>query len=717
MKRFLSLALSAALLCALGAPALGAGGADARLSAVTEKVKAALELDTSAYDQFSGDLAENGVVPVWNLRWSGEKEELFIAATEEGRVLNYNLMENEPVLQNDSFGPSFPKLTRAEAADAARAFLDKALIPGVETAALDVGGGAGSLSAADYTFSGGILEHGLPSPFRFTITVRVSDRRVTGFYTMGNPTRFTGGLPSPVPAADGEKAAADLKETLKLRLEYVTGEGGGEAVLRYLPEAVHEYYVDAQTGKLVDLTALRQELADDRDNGEAYARPEAGLTAGGAMKDALTEAEQAGVAQLEGVLDQAALDAAARKITALGLSAYELAAANYSVDRDTGAVSARLQYARKSGGDIWRRYVTLDGKSGALLAVSSSMPWSEKDGTGLSASSAQARAEAFLKEQAGAQFAKTALYREAEKADPRQTSFTFARKENGYFYPADFLAVSIDADGAVSAYSKAFDEEISFQSPEGIVDLDAALDAWFRTYAVTLGYQAVPKKLDLSAPEWKPLVEQGVSCLNEQKLTYSMAREDWYLGVDAHTGEAVRGESAPEGEITYSDLDRHWVKAAAEALAAYGVGWTGGTMNPGRTLTQLDMLALLVSTQGYRYIYDSGNENAADELYRRAYQMGLLEKSERDDGAPVTRAQLVRTLLNSAGYDNIAGLEGIFTVAFSDRAEIEAAGCLGYAAVAQALGVVKGDKSGSFAPNRAATRAEAVNMLYNFMSR
>ena len=723
MKRFLSLALSAALLCTLGMPALAAESpaADARLTSVTEKVKARLGLDTSIYTSFHGDLEDGTATPIWNLQWSGENSQLVISATESGKILSYNTYEGDSIgtpAYRPSFGATFPKLARADAQKTAQAFLDKALDAGVETARFE-NRGSDTLSATSHNFYGTVLENGLPSPFSFRVSVRVSDNTVTGFYLNGGYESYMGGVPSATPAADAAKAGDSLKSTLKLRLEYVLDEDGKTAVLRYLPESTHEYYVDAQTGKQIDLTALEQELYD-RGGAMGGVAPSAAPSPDTAGKNEfyLTEVEQAGVAQLEGVLSKEKLDEAARKYTALGLSKYTLSTASYRVDKESGDVTASLQYAYKSGESIYRRNISLNAKTGALLSVYSSRPWKEGEKTAISKSSAQAKAEAFLKEICPDQFAKTARY-DKRDADSKAVvySFRFAARENGYFLPDSSITVNVDGvDGSVSAYYNSYVDGVTFDSADGVIGDAAALSSWFETYNVELGYLAVPEKLDLSEPQWRPLIEMGHKYLYTQKLAYYMARDGWYLGVDAKTGEAVKGEESVESAITYDDLSGQWVKAQAEKLAQYGVGWTGGSLKPAAELTQLDLVALLVSTGGYHYIYDTGSTDAADELYNIAYNMGILEKKDRDEAAPVTRAQLVKLLLDSAGYGNVAGLEGIFKCSFADQSSIPAE-YYGYAAIAQGLGLVKGGSGGNFAPNRTATRAEAVSMLYNFMSR
>ena len=78
--------------------------------------------------------------------------------------------------------------------------------------------------------------------------------------------------------------------------------------------------------------------------------------------------------------------------------------------------------------------------------------------------------------------------------------------------------------------------------------------------------------------------------------------------------------------------------------------------------------------------------------------------------------ETVKLLLDSAGYGEVAALQGIFRCSYSDEGEIPAA-YYGYAALAQGMGIVGGDTAGRFAADRTATRQEAAVMLYNYMNR
>ena len=64
----------------------------------------------------------------------------------------------------------------------------------------------------------------------------------------------------------------------------------------------------------------------------------------------------------------------------------------------------------------------------------------------------------------------------------------------------------------------------------------------------------------------------------------------------------------------------------------------------------------------------------------------------------------------------MARLEGIYRCDYTDANTIPAAD-LGYAALAQGLGLVAGDSAGRFAPDRTATRVEAIAVVYQYMKR
>ena len=715
MKKWLSFVLALVLLLALAVPAGAQGAAestDARLAQVTREVKETLGIG-DGYESFYGELWENELAPTWSLNWEGDGERLTVEATEAGKVLRYNLYRDGA--SQDSTAPAFPAVSRAEAREKAEAFLNTVLEGPLESASFD-GGNTGSLDTASHRFSGTILLNGLPSPLSFSVTVGAEDGAVTRFSRDSLEDRCIGGVPASEPAVTAGAAGALLKDTLSLTLEYVLNEDGTTASLRYLPEPTDQFYVDGATGELVNLTELYEKV-NSGENGMGSGATGAGDSAESAPSASagLTDAELAGIAQMEGVFSREELDRAAREVAGLGLDSYTLASVSYSLDQDTGDVTASLTYSRRDESGMWRRSVDLDGRTGALLRVSSSAPYEEGRTAKVSGDRAREIAESFLASLWGEEYGACALYESSlwtEGSYRASHTFTYAQQANGYFLPANALRVSVDiTDGSISGLGRDWTDGVAFDDPQGIVDGAAALDAWFGHYGVDLAYRLVPVKLDPSSPEAAPLTAMGYSYFYGLVLSYALEEEEYASGVDARTGRVVIPAQSQAGSITYSDLEGHWVKDRAEALADYGIGWTGGLFRPDEAITQLDLVALLASARGYRYDPETGS---ADDLYEMAYSMGILTRAERSDAAAVTRGEAVRRLLDSAGWGEAAALTGIYTCAYPDAGRIPAA-LYGYAALAQGMGVV--DSTGPFAAGRTATRAEAAAMLYNFMSR
>lgn len=723
LRKLAALTAAAAIGLSLGAPAMAAEAADARLTRVTLAVKETLAIGDE-YTEFYGEPNETPLGTRWELNWKGEEERLNITASDEGKVLSlYRMEEREyPVYYEESgYGPSFPAMTRTQAAEKAQAFLDKVF--SANEKAVFTENEENSLSAQDYSFRGSVELNGLPSPMTFYVRVRLSDGEVTRFWR-GDPSDYAGAPGEAKTSTTADKAREQLKTTLSLRLEYVRDKEGEMAVLRYLPNSTNEFYVDAATGKLVDLTELRSRL--NREYGASnkvsmdtamteMAAPEE--AAYGSLAVSLSDTELAGVAKLEDVLDKEALDKKIRTWSELGLKDYTLGSASYSVDRETDEVTARVSYAKNTEEGIYRRYITVNAKTGELMSMYGSNPYRTKqDGVKyLSVEAAQEKGKSFLTKLWGSQFAKTEIYNAPDgEADTTLWGFTYAQKVNGYFFPDNSLTVRVDAaNGSIMGFSKSFDDDVSFDSAEGIISEEAAIDAWCATFPVELGYMEVPVALDMDK-EFELLRNAGYSYYNALKPGYALGnREVWYLGVDAKTGEPVKSESQESEKMVYDDLSGHWAEDLFTELAQYQVGWLGGKAKPDETLTQMDYIILLASADGWRF---TGGEGEVDSLYDYAIRRGLLKKEERQEDKALTRSEMVKLLLNSLGYGPVANLPGIFRCDFADAAQIPDAD-LGYAALAQGLGLISGDAAGNYAPARTALRCEAAAMLWKYMKR
>ena len=219
MKKLFSLTLAMVTALGLMLPASAAEETtDEALARVTQAVKAALDLDTDAYDEFQGSWYEDGLTGAWDLYWSTElEEELSISALDDGTVISYDLGLPYTASNSGDF-PVFPQGDEAAAARAAGDFLDKVLREG-ESVKLEEPRGMDILGGDSYRYSGVILLNGLPSPLTYSITVDAADNRVRSFHRTTAEDTFLGDVPSAAAAVRRDRAAKLLTDTLELKLE------------------------------------------------------------------------------------------------------------------------------------------------------------------------------------------------------------------------------------------------------------------------------------------------------------------------------------------------------------------------------------------------------------------------------------------------------------------------------------------------------------------
>ncbi len=750
-KRIAALCLAAALVGSVGLVSAEAAPSDQELMEVTAQVKTTLGLDTEIYDDFSGWSDEDALLGKrWHLEWNGDGVSLSITADADGKIYSYNrsrAADEEPFYAGNGGRlniPSLPEDKSADALKAAQGFLDKVLTKNLETVKLE-DDSTPSLFRSSYRYYGDVKLNRLDAPIRCSVTVDPADLQVTRFWRSDEYSGYLGKIPSADAKTTDEQARRSLKTTLDMEAKYVLDAEDKTAHVLYVPKYGDDYFVDGETGELVNLTQLRQKLARGEagraDKNLMLTSMEMAPEAAGDMAAGLTQAEKEGAAKLEGALSKEALDGILKNAwPELGLDKYTLASASYSLrekdvpeaegEEDEEAkkeydVTCRLTYGRQDGSVTHNKYVTVDAKTGELQSMNSrhiqNDPENEKKPSYvLSVKNAQDKAEAFLTSFAGADYALLAQSEATDGKDVKgwEHSFTYTHQAYGYFYYDNRYSVSVDAaDGSISSIYKSFDNEVKLADPGKVVSKVAAVDTYGNALAVRYGYGEIPVSVSLAPSEIRPILrENGVEYVVALKPVYTLAQpEDRSIqGVNASTGEVVYVPE-PQDEtrkMTYDDVAGSWVEKAANALAHYNVGFLGGSLLPAKELTQLDMVALLCSVDGMTFDLTDMDKDTRDILYNHAYYLGIVTPETREEDKVITRHQLVKTILDSVGYAKIAAMEGIFRCDFTDADTIPE---MGYAALAQGLGLVYGGSDGAYAGERTITRAEAVAMLYQYM--
>ncbi len=701
------------------------------LARVTLAVKGALGIDDS-YTSFSGSSSKTGALNYWSLNWSSDDGSIYVRANDAGKVLSYSYYDSSSdvaVEWSRLFSARIPQNSREDALEAAKAFIAP-LLDENESVEWQSAGGVRELSVDTYFIAGTLMINGVKSPISINLNVRASDLTVTRFNRGDGYTMLLPEVPSADAPADINEAAKQLRGAYTLELQYVLNDDG-QPVLRYVLTNSKELLVDAKTGELIDVDALREEIRDAGTGGYMTEAAEDASDKVLMSNASLSAVEQQAIEKLEGVKGIDELETVARAMDALGLtSKFSLVSSSYSQvsyvdpaaregdEEDVTDVYATLRFVRDrrdDNGDIIRtsKTVRLDAKTGEFTSVSGY----SNEPTTLDEKVLAANAEAFAKEHAE-HFDSYELYEGNQYKWSSETYFTYYRTENGVPFKQDSITVSVDgSDGSIVSFSYGYTDDLTFPTTDGIIDMDAAIDAYFGAYTVELGYAELPTAVTPEDP--RPLcaafAEAGYSYIYELRLVYGAELNDgWLRGVDAKTGEAIVQKSEPRTGITYDDADLSYAAAIAKELGEYGVGYVGGKLNPTAAITQLDMLCLLLSADGYM-IPAEPTEDDINYFYTRAEWLGVTF-AEKDPTATVSRIEFVRALVGMTTYGSAAKLEGIWAPGFADDTTL-AASDIGYLAIAKALGIVSGDTDGGFHPNDAMSRQDALIVLYNYMTK
>ena len=178
--------------------------------------------------------------------------------------------------------------------------------------------------------------------------------------------------------------------------------------------------------------------------------------------------------------------------------------------------------------------------------------------------------------------------------------------------------------------------------------------------------------------------------------------------MDAVSGDVIT--HTPDGAAyVYDDLAGREDKAAIERLGSAGVGFDGGAFRPDEPLDMRAAAVLLLQADGY----SSAGEMDDETLCELSVSSGLIEAGAWDAAAKLSRMDFLKMLLAPSRYGAACQLEGVWQTAYEDWAVVSEAD-RGYAAVAQALGMVSGEQ---LKPSAVCTRGAAAQMLCAFMER
>lgn len=679
MKKWISMLLAVVML--MSGAALAGTDPMEEMTALTLQVKQLLQIPDT-YDNFYGDFSnENGKI-MWNLSWQGQDRNAWVSCDDKGKIYSYNRYEESWYAGwSSQYEPRLPVNSPDEAQTAACAFLDMVLD---ENEGYVINERSASSGWEACYFYGTLTRDGILTETGLHVEIRMEDLEITSFSRGDGYARFVQqGAMEPV--LDADAAAALLAENYAVELRYVS-DGENQARLVYMAVPNGGYLVDAVTGEVIRRDEEYVSYTSGMGDSE---RQEAA-----AADTGLTQAEMEGIARMEGVRSEEELDGAIRAMENLGVTQeYTLIRVNYSLEE--GRVCAQLQY---EAGDEEKtaRYIRLDARDMKLVGAWTSHPYQGEIAYEMDADTARALAEPFAEASFPEKEGQYEYWYATAQTEPWApvTTVYFVRVENGVRFEGNTIAVEVDTQNRIiDGVTVYWDEDMVFPAPENIAGAEEARDAFFAAHLPEL----------VQAQQYLPQEDSWTEI-----LCYRLGERGRLCWLDAETLEPVTEERGDD-RIVYEDGEQ--AGETARVLAEYGIGYGDGSFRGEEKATLRDVLRLLLSAQG------ASDQELTDELLlQNARSRGFLDGGEYDLDAAVSRCWLAKTLVRVSGYGTAAPLTEIYHVGFADADQLET-GDEGYIAIARGMGIAEADSSGCFHPNRDITRAEAVNMLYAFLTR
>ncbi len=696
MKRLMCVILSVVMLLALSAGAFAAE--DSEMTSAVKIAKSRLAI-SEAFTEFSSGKYEAAGRNVYELTWrnTAEKQSAISASVlADGEILSYYYRDGE----RDYDKTGIAAYSSEEYIHIAKEWISKVNPSYVSELDFDAEVDIGSVHSYDVSLRFGR---------------KISGITVYGDYVYMSIDKYNGRVISmnsqwthPEKIADAkvvittDEAEKILGEMAALTLRYHKLNGEKKAVLMYTPERFG-MMIDALTGEEFTVEYVDGEEGD------------AGAGASGAVSDsatnekfesALTREELENIGEMESLLSKDKISAMIAKMYDTAISSFKVKSVDY---RQTGKTENGKKYEARvylTNGDKESANAVFDAKTGELKSIYTYLAYNpDKRGTKKRADMKRV-AERFISEWASDVSEKTHLFGDDEESTGGY--FGFTHNENGIEYQGNRISIRVDeATGKILSFTKNWDKEIIFDSPEGIISAEEATEKYIAEAGAYLCYIANKREM------------YAADNAGELALVYRFADEAPAY-VDAKSGECYDWSMGQESEVPekyelQEDLRGHWAEKAIKTLAENGIVISyEEKFHPDEAITQKE-IALLVDCFNGGYRPYEVTENDYVSVVDRLVRQSIIKTGERKPDERVTREECAAYLVRMFGFGSAAELSGIYKTGFSDEAAISAdkVGCV---AIAKGLGLVSG-VGGKFNPKASVTRAELAMMLYNALDK
>ncbi len=262
-------------------------------------------------------------------------------------------------------------------------------------------------------------------------------------------------------------------------------------------------------------------------------------------------------------------------------------------------------------------------------------------------------------------------------------TYRYNRYVNGVQVEGDVIWVNVDFTGEVCSVSSKY-TDVKFPSVPKF-DKDKAFEQLFKQIKLRYYYDGYYKK-DGTAKTYL------LYDINDYTLDSKYRVVEW-------DGTPLPAEK--DEDTNYTDISGIAQENAINTLARYGItlDTKNGKFDPNAKLTDKEFATVIYkATRNYvPYYVEDGN-----------YQ-------KEEKAVTLTKKEAAKVFVDVYGGSDYAELKGIYRAPFKDVAVSD--DYVGYIAIAKALGFASADKNGNYSPNKVLTRAQAMQMIYDYIKR
>lgn len=708
------------------------GGQQAAVS-LEQAIKIAKEALTvpGDFDRFDTGFEQSEKNAFWELRWyrtsaSGGSMDVRVNA-QNGEI--WRMYKWLPVEPGQEYR-GLPKYSREQAEVYAAAFAEKVQPERFKLTKLQPDRGQDHIpllfekrGQVEYRYSYARVIKGLPYPENgISVTVSGDTGEVISFEVNWADTQD-------FPPVAGRITSAQAEQVFRTEsgpaLFYFRPQipGGKEVPLKLvyrLPNLQDRVLIDALTGKLLN---QEYELYGYYDMGGS---DEMLMGNSKQMASELSPVEEAAVKKAENLLS---MDKALALAKSLVKIPQEYTLNNSRLEQDYMFKEKRTWHFNwQTGDEADRKWldVSVDASTGELVSFSNNNYYKydplKTPEVIINEEVARKKAEDFIKKVQPNRWGQV-LFRDSrpelgpvlspsEKPLPRSYTFEWSRVVNDIQFPQNGFYVSVDSStGEVANYRMNW-WDVDFPKPQGAIGSEAAATRYLQQAPLEQVYMRIwPRNEWMGAQNAKVYLVYHMSCRN-------------FAMLDAFTGQPLNYEGKvvelSGAKVKFNDLAGHPAREAVEQLARAGiVSGEGGMFRPEDTVTQAELITMLVKSSASRYEIATRMGTQKEPWYQKYYKIaartGIIPADEQPDpDAAVTRECLARLTVHAMGLYKVARLSDIYVLDFMDAGEISAH-LRGHAAIAVGLGLVE-PVDGNFKPQGVVTRAEAAVTVFKMLN-